>query len=58
MALGVDSDSIRNEYQEYLLGNKGGRCVRLTTLPPSSTHCLETLGASTSWKPKDLPRPL
>jgi len=25
----------RNEYQGYSLGGKGGRCVRLTTLPPS-----------------------
>ena len=32
---GVDSASNRNEYQEHLLGGKGGRCVRLTTLPPS-----------------------
>jgi len=31
---GVDSGSNRNEYQEYFLGSKGGRCVRLTTLPP------------------------
>jgi len=31
---GVDSASNRNEYQEYFLGGKGGRCVRLTTLPP------------------------
>ena len=31
---GVDSASNRNEYQEYCLGGKGGRCVRLT-LPPS-----------------------
>ena len=30
----VDSASNRNEYQEYFLGVKGGRCVRLTTLPP------------------------
>ena len=35
MALGVDSASNRNEYQKYFLGAKGGRCVRLTTLPPS-----------------------
>jgi len=33
---GVDSASNRNEYQEYFLGGKGGRCVRLTILPPSS----------------------
>jgi hypothetical protein len=32
---GVDSVCNRNEYQVYLLGGKGGRCVRLTTLPPS-----------------------
>jgi hypothetical protein len=32
---GVDSASNRNEYREYLLGGKCGRCVRLTTLPPS-----------------------
>ena len=32
---GVDSASNRNEYQEYFLGGKGGRCVKLTTLPPS-----------------------
>jgi hypothetical protein len=27
----VDSASNRNEYQEYFLGGKGGRCVGLTT---------------------------
>jgi hypothetical protein len=35
MALGVDSASNRNEYQVYFLGEKGGRCVRLTTLTQS-----------------------
>ena len=25
----------RNEYQEHFLGGKGGRCLGLTTLPPS-----------------------
>jgi hypothetical protein len=34
-----------NEYQEYFLGGKGGRCVRLT-LPPSWTECLEI------WEPQ------
>jgi len=37
----VDSASNRNEYQEYFLGSKGGRCVRLTTLPPSCADCPE-----------------
>jgi hypothetical protein len=32
---GVDSASNRNEYQELSWGVKGGRRVRLTTLPPS-----------------------
>ena len=34
---GVNSASNRNEYQEYFLGSKGGRCVGLTTLPLSWT---------------------
>jgi len=37
----VDSASNRNEYQEYFQGDKGGRCVRLKTLPPSCTVCIE-----------------
>jgi len=32
---GVDSACNRNEYQEYFLGIKSDRCVRLTTLPSS-----------------------
>jgi len=43
---GVDSASNRNEYQEYFLGGKGGRCVMLTTLPPSCCNCLEI------WEPQ------
>ena len=45
MTLGVDSASIRNEYQEYFLGGKGGRCVVLTTLPHLCADRLET------WEP-------
>jgi hypothetical protein len=36
----------RNEYQEYFLGGKGGRCVGLTNLSPSCAECLEI------WKPQ------
>jgi len=46
---GVDSASSRNEYQEYLRGGNGGRCVGLTTLLPSCADCLELTGASASW---------
>jgi len=45
---GVDSASNRNEYQEYFLCLKGGRCVRLTTLPSSCGNCLEI------WEPHRL----
>ena len=42
----VDSASNRNEYQEYFLGGKDGRCVGLTTLPLSCAECLEI------WEPQ------
>ena len=38
---GVHSSSNRNGYQEYFLGGRGGRCVGLTTLPPSCADYLE-----------------
>ena len=31
----------RNEYHEYFLGIKGGRCLGLTTLPPSYIDCFQ-----------------
>ena len=43
---GVDSASNRNEYQQYFLGGKGGRCVGLTTLPPTRANCIEI------WEPQ------
>ena len=54
---GVNLTSKRNEYQEYLLDSKGGRCVWLT-LPPSCADFLGTVGASTSWSPTGLCRPV
>jgi hypothetical protein len=44
----VGSASNGNEYQEHLLGSKGGRCVWLTTLLPSCSACLDILGVSTT----------
>jgi len=39
-ALGLTEPLNRNEYLEYFVGGKGGRCVGLTTLPPSCLHVL------------------
>jgi hypothetical protein len=52
----VDSVSNINGDQEYFLGGKCGRCVGLTTLPPSSDRLCWNLGASTPWIPQGLPR--
>jgi hypothetical protein len=62
---GVDSSSNRNENQEYFLGGKGGRCVRLTTLPPScaavtksgNLNFLEPSGSVQACNGTDLPLP-
>jgi len=61
----VDTASNRNEYWEYFLGVKGGRCVRLTTLPPScavvtksgSLNFLEQSGPVQACNGTDLPLP-
>jgi len=37
---------LTNENQENFLGGKGGRCIGLTTLPPSCANCLEI------WEPQ------
>jgi hypothetical protein len=62
----VDSACNRNEYQEYFLGGKSGRCVGLTTLPPSCAFCIKIPVTWTSWAlractgilPLTLPLPL
>jgi len=43
MALGSTQPVHRNEYQGYLLGRKGGRCIGLTTSPPLCADFLEIL---------------
>jgi hypothetical protein len=40
------------------VGGKGGRCVALTTLPPSSADCLKILEASAFWNLPSLSRPV
>jgi hypothetical protein len=54
---GVDSASNRNEYQQYFLGGKGGRCVRLTTYH-HPVPLSRNLGALTSWSPLGLSKPV
>jgi hypothetical protein len=57
MVLGSTQPLTRNEYQ-YFLGDKGDRCVGLTTLPPSCADSPEILEASTSWNTQGLSRPV
>jgi hypothetical protein len=45
---GFGSASNRNEYQEYFLGGKGGRCIGLT-LSPSCGDFLEIWEPQPSW---------
>ena len=47
---GVDLTSNRNEYQEYFLEFKGGRCEGLTTLPPSCADFIEIWESQTHGK--------
>ena len=62
---GVDSASNRNENQEHFVRGKGGRCVRLTTLPPScavvtksgNINFLEPSGPLQACNGNDLPLP-
>ena len=54
---GVDSASNGNEYQEYFLGVKSGRCVRLTSYH-HPVPLSRNLGALTSWNPLGLSRPV
>jgi hypothetical protein len=46
MALRLTQPLNRNNYQKYFIGDKGGRCAGLTTLPPSCADRLEI------WEPR------
>ena len=48
----------RNEYQEYFLWGKGGRCVWLTTLPSYCADCLEIWEPQPPGNPQGLSRPV
>jgi hypothetical protein len=58
MALGVDSASNRNEYLEHFWRVKGGRRVRLTTLPPSVSQLSRRCGSLDLSHPYELSQPL
>jgi hypothetical protein len=58
MALGSTQFLTETSTRGISWGCKGGRCLGLTTLPPSYADCLEILEASASWTPKGLSRPL
>jgi len=53
MALGL-TQPLTERVPGIFPGGKGGRCVGLTALPPSSDDCPEILGASTCWNPQGL----
>jgi hypothetical protein len=55
---GVDSTTKKKSSRNISLGSKDGRCVELTTLPPSCADCLEIWGPQTSWNPQGLSRPV
>jgi hypothetical protein len=64
LSLGVDSSAsgstkpLTEMSTRDLTWSKGGRCLGLTTLPPSCSNCLKILKVSTSWNPRGLSRPV
>ena len=49
MALGSAQPLTEMSTREYFLGGKGGRCLGLTTLPPSSANLIEIWERLTPW---------
>jgi hypothetical protein len=58
MALGSNQHLKEMSTRDISWGGKGGRCLGLTTLPPSCADCIEILEASTTCSPKGLSMPV
>ena len=56
IALGSTQPITEMSTRNLSWGGKSGRCVWLTTLPPSRADCLEILGDPTSWSPEGPPK--
>jgi hypothetical protein len=56
-SLGVVSASDKNEFQQYVLFGKVGRCLKLSSLLPSYAGSLKILRASNSCSPHALCKP-
>jgi hypothetical protein len=52
MAVGSTQPLTEMSTRSYILGDKGGRCIRLRTLPLSYAECLEILETLTTRSPK------
>ena len=55
---GVGSASKKIDTSDLPWGGKGGRCIGLTTLLTSFSNRQKILGASTTWSPGSLSRPV